>query len=109
MKHYKSLDDILTDQSISEIIGNPDVTLSEIQFDSRKVNPGGCFVAVRGVQTDGHRYIDQAVTAGAKVIICETLPTDIASSVTYIKVPDSAEALGQIVGRNPLARATHAC
>ncbi len=92
----KSLEDILSNLSISETIGDSKVSINEIQFDSRKVKPGGCFVAVKGVQTDGHRYIEQAVTAGAKVIICETLPTEIASSVTFVKVPNSAEALGQV-------------
>ena len=92
----KSLEDILTDLSISETIGESEVSINEIQFDSRKVKPGNCFVAVKGVQTDGHHYIDQAVAAGAKVIICETLPTEIASSVTYVQVADSAEALGKI-------------
>ena len=92
----KSLEDILTDLSISEAIGDLDVSINEIQFDSRKVKPEDCFVAVKGVQTDGHRYIDQAVAAGAKVIICETLPTEIASSVTFIRVTDSAETLGKI-------------
>ncbi len=91
----KSLENILTNLSISETIGDPKVSINEIQFDSRKVKPGGCFVAVKGVQTDGHRYIDQAITAGAKVIICETLPTEIARSVTFVKVRDSAEALGR--------------
>ena len=91
----KSLENILTDLSISETFGDLKVSISGIYFDSREVKPGGCFVAVKGVHTDGHRYIDTAVTAGAKAIICETLPTEIASSVTYIKVPDSTEALGR--------------
>jgi UDP-N-acetylmuramoyl-L-alanyl-D-glutamate--2,6-diaminopimelate ligase len=90
----KSLANILADLSISEAIGDLDVSINEIQFDSRKVKPGSCFIAVKGVHTDGHRYIVQAVAAGAKVIICETLPTEITSSVTYVSVPDSAEALG---------------
>lgn len=96
MKHVKSLENILTELSISETIGNLEVTVEEIHFDSRKVQAGTCFVAVKGVQTDGHRFIDQAIAAGAKVIICETLPTEIASSVTFVRVPDSAEALGLI-------------
>ncbi|MFT5385475.1 MAG: UDP-N-acetylmuramoyl-L-alanyl-D-glutamate--2,6-diaminopimelate ligase [Saprospiraceae bacterium] len=94
-KILKSLENILTDLSISEAFGDLGVLVNEIQFDSRKVKPGSCFFAVKGLHTDGHRYIDQAVAAGAKVIICETLPTEIAGSVTFVKVPDSAEALGK--------------
>ncbi len=92
----KSLENILTDLSISETIGDLTQSVQQIEFDSRKVEVGGCFVAVNGVHTDGHRYIDSAIAAGAKVIICETLPTEITPSVTYIRVADSAEALGQI-------------
>lgn len=92
----KSLEDILTDLSISETIGDRNRSVQQIEFDSRKVEAGGCFVAVKGVNTDGHRYIDRAIAAGATVIVCETLPTEITPSVTYIQVADSAEALGQI-------------
>ncbi len=92
----KSLEDILTNLSISEAIGDLDISVNEIYYDSREVKPGGCFVAVKGVQTDGHRYIDQVIAAGVKVVICETLPTEITSSVTFIRVPDSSEALGEV-------------
>ncbi len=73
-----------------------DTELTSITADSRKVTPGGIFVAERGVSTDGHNYIGSAVAAGAAVIICEHIPagTD-PESALFITVADSAVALGK--------------
>ena len=70
-----------------------------ISADSRAVVPGSVFVAVRGVAVDGHTFIDKAIEAGATTVVCEELPAEIASDVTYIKVPDSREALGRLASR----------
>ena len=65
-----------------------------IQFNSRKVEPGDLFVAVRGTQVDGHDYIPDAVAQGAAAIVCETLPAgDLNPEVSYVLVDDSARAL----------------
>src|SRR5690606_13898602 len=63
-------------------------------FDSRGVEPGSAFVAVRGYQTDGHRFIHQAVKQGARAIIVEEFPDDLSAEVTYIRVADTAYVLG---------------
>ena len=94
MKHLKSLENILSDLSKSEIIGDVNRKIENITFDSRKANEKSLFAAIRGSQTDGHLFIDKAVEAGAKVILCEDLPSKLKNGVTFIKVPDSAEALG---------------
>lgn len=67
-----------------------------IHFDSRQIKEGFLFVALRGTQSDGHAYIEQAIQNGAKIIVCEGLPSEQDIHVTYIQVPDSAEALGII-------------
>lgn len=64
--------------------------------DSRSVVSGGAFVAIPGTRTDGHAHIPQAVAAGANVIVCEQIPEEKASAVTYIKVPSASAALGQM-------------
>ena len=92
----KKLEDILADVSVLKMVGSSDVELSDVQFDSRKVSDGTLFVATRGTQVDGHTFIPSAIEKGAKVIVCETLPEDLKSEVTYVQVADASKALGRI-------------
>lgn len=80
-----------------EILGNKDIEIIDIQFDSRKVGKNSVFVAVPGTQADGHVYIPKAIELGASVIVCETYPSEINKQVTWVKVKDAAEALGHLV------------
>jgi UDP-N-acetylmuramoyl-L-alanyl-D-glutamate--2,6-diaminopimelate ligase len=73
-----------------------DVAVSGISFDSRKVQAGFVFVAVKGTLSDGHAFIGKAVELGAQVIVCEKLPESINEKLTYVTVKDSAHALGVI-------------
>lgn len=80
--------------------------ITDISFDSRNVNEGTLFVAVRGVRSDGHNYIEQAVRSGARTIICEEIPASINEKVYIVKVEDSSKALGQVASNfygNPSA------
>ena len=79
-----------------EVIGETDKNIESLQSDSRKVGKGGMFVAVRGVTTDGHRYIPVVASAHVAAIVCEDLPASIEKGITYIRVADSAEALGRL-------------
>jgi len=90
------LDDILNDISIIKIVGNTDLKINQIVFDSRKVKPADIFVAVKGHSVDGHQFIDKAIHNGATVIVLEQLPETITEKTTYLIVKDSAEALGQM-------------
>ena len=90
----KSLQIILNDINGAAVTGSTNIFIHSLILDSRKVLPGTMFVALRGTQTDGHQYIDTAVNLGAAAILCEELPEVINPDVTYIKVPDSAEAMG---------------
>jgi UDP-N-acetylmuramoyl-L-alanyl-D-glutamate--2,6-diaminopimelate ligase len=92
----KKLDYILRDIPC-KITGNRDLYINDPVFDSRKVKPGDLFIAVRGTHVDGHKFIEGAVKDGAVAILCETLPEKPDPAVTYIKVNDSAEALGLAV------------
>ena len=87
------LKDILYGVSLTAVSGSTDVLVNSIQFDSRKVSIDDVFVAVRGLVTDGHEYIEKAVNAGAKAIVCEKLPEQIINEITYIAVEDCNAAL----------------
>ncbi len=88
------LKNILNKISIESIIGSTDITIEKLEFDSRKIQENDLFFAVKGTQTDGHQYISQVIEKGAKAIICEDWPQNLAPNITYIQVKDSAEALG---------------
>lgn len=96
----KKLEDLLRPIKKYQIIKNEDITISSITFDSRKIvkesSGATLYVAQRGVQTDGHKYIEQAINNGARVIVCEEKPKNLHDDVVYIIVPDSSVALGQI-------------
>lgn len=91
-----NLQDLLYGVSIKSLKGMPQVEVAALTFDSRSVNPGTLFFAIRGTAVDGHKFIDQTIAAGASVIICEELPAQLNEQVTYVEVADSAEALGII-------------
>ncbi|MDK9699393.1 MAG: UDP-N-acetylmuramoyl-L-alanyl-D-glutamate--2,6-diaminopimelate ligase [bacterium] len=67
-----------------------------IAYDSRKVMPGGIFVAIPGVAVDGHQFIPQAVSRGATVIVGEQPAMELPSGVTYIQVTDTRIALAEL-------------
>jgi UDP-N-acetylmuramoyl-L-alanyl-D-glutamate--2,6-diaminopimelate ligase len=67
-----------------------------ICFDSRKVQPGFLFIAIKGTLSDGHAFIEKAVSLGAIGVVAENLPAHISDKVTYVTVKDSAKALGVI-------------
>ena len=86
--------DILTNCNLLEILGEKDVDIFDIAFDSRKVEQGSMFFAVRGTQVDGHDYIGKAIEQGAVAVVCEKLPKTKTEGVTYIQVTNSAYVLG---------------
>lgn len=88
------LQNIIPVKLITKTVGNINVDIDELTFDSRKVKGGSCFFAIRGTQSDGHSYIPKAIESGATAIVCETLPAECPSNVTFIQVDDSSVALG---------------
>ena len=86
--------DILYKVSLVATAGDMNVNINKIEFDSRVVSPGDLFVAIKGTQSDGHDFIHSAIEKGAIVIVCEQFPEHMPAYVTFIKVTDSAEALG---------------
>lgn len=88
------LKDILYKTGIQEVIGNTNLAVEKVCFDSREAEKFSAFVAVRGTSTDGHLYIDKAISQGAQVIVCEEMPETLAPNITYVRVADSRAALG---------------
>ena len=88
------LDKIIEGITIVSVQGETDKEISTVVFDSRKVVAGSLFVAVKGYNTDGHNYIDNAVIGGADAVICEKLPDSPDSCITWVVVADSSKALG---------------
>ena len=86
----------LLSRLICEIKGNENIEVSNITSDSREVQEGAMFLAVRGTATDGHDYIEKAQEQGAKVVVCEQLPALLNEQITYVIVKDSSDALGKI-------------
>lgn len=70
-----------------------DMSVNQLQTDSRRVQVGDMFFAIRGTTADGHAYISKAIAKGATAIVCEILPAEIASSIAYVQVANTAEAL----------------
>jgi UDP-N-acetylmuramoyl-L-alanyl-D-glutamate--2,6-diaminopimelate ligase len=92
----KKLSDILYKVSTTALSGNTNVDISNVQIDSRKVQKGSLFVAVKGVAVDGHQYINKAIEQGAIAIVCETMPLLHTEGITYVQTNNSAEAAGVI-------------
>ncbi len=92
----KLLSDIIYKAGIEEVLGVTHVAVDSICFDSRKVQKLSLFVAVKGVSSDGHTFIDKAIEDGAVAIICSELPKVINEYITYVKVKDTSYALGII-------------
>ncbi|HET7733556.1 MAG TPA: Mur ligase domain-containing protein, partial [Paludibacter sp.] len=90
------LDDILQNVILQKTVGETEINIADIQFDSRKVENGSAFVATRGTAADGHQFIQMAIEKGAKAIVCEEIPAEINPDVTYVKVENSSDALGKM-------------
>ena len=70
----KKLSDLLKGVAVLQRVGQADVSIDNVQFDSRKVSCNTLFVAQRGTVADGHQYIGAAIEKGAVVIVAQTLP-----------------------------------
>ncbi|MDQ7918235.1 UDP-N-acetylmuramoyl-L-alanyl-D-glutamate--2,6-diaminopimelate ligase [Mesonia sp. MT50] len=90
------LKDILYRVAIESVIGDTNVAIQNIDFDSRKISLNDVFVAIRGEANDGHEFIAKAEENGAIAIVCEELPAKQINGITYVLVENSKEALAMI-------------
>lgn len=87
------LRDILYKVAIEQVKGSTDNDVAKIEFDSRKVGEGDAFVAIRGTLSDGHAYIEKAISLGATSVVCEELPESVVEGITYVVVNNTHAAL----------------
>ncbi|MDR3094586.1 MAG: UDP-N-acetylmuramoyl-L-alanyl-D-glutamate--2,6-diaminopimelate ligase [Bacteroidales bacterium] len=92
----KTLAEIIENVSVKRIIGDVQIPVRAVCFDSRKAAPGTVFVAVRGSSVDVHQFIFDVVGLGVSAVVCETMPDTIRTDVTYVITHNTAEALGII-------------
>ena len=91
-----SIEEILSDVKVVSSSGDLSVQAGRPEIDSRKINTNGLFIAIKGTQADGHKFIDKAIQNGAKAVIVEDLPQDRDESIVWVQVIDSARAAGVI-------------
>jgi len=87
------LKNILYKVNLDKVIGSTSIGINAIQFDSRRIESRDVFIAIKGALSDGHDYIDKAVSNGAIAVIAEQLPKTISEEVTYVEVVNSSKAL----------------
>lgn len=78
------------------IIGSTDIDLTGINIDSRRIKAGHLFVAMKGTQVDGHRFIEKAIELGAIAVLLEDMPDSLHEGVTYIQVTSTEDAVGKV-------------
>ena len=94
-----TIEKLLEALSPVRVVGQLPDGVAGIDADSRKIEAGYLFVAVRGTQVDGHSFIEKAVSQGATVVVCEEVPATIAPEVAYIEVENSARALALLASK----------
>lgn len=90
------LSDLLATIQPVRIAGSTNMEITGVNIDSRLIETGHLFMAMRGTQTDGHAYIPAAIDKGAVAVLCEELPEELKTGTTYILVKDSEDAVGKV-------------
>ena len=86
LKHVKPLD----------ILGDTEVEITGVNIDSRRIEKGHLFVAMKGTQVDGHQIISKAIEQGAAAVLCEDMPESLATGVTFVQVESTEDAAGKV-------------
>ena len=89
------LTDLIKNVNPVNVAGPTDIEITGINIDSRRIKDGHLFVAMRGTQVDGHKFIPKAVELGAKAVFCEDMPEQKADGVTYVQVASTEDAVGK--------------
>ena len=92
----KILSELLQTIKPVSIIGSTDKEITGVNIDSRRIEAGHLFVAMKGTQVDGHRFIPKAIESGAAAILCEDMPEEKDGNVTYIQVESTEDAVGKV-------------
>ncbi len=93
-----NLQNLLQNIEIISLSGEINTQVGNLVQDSRTVQSGDVFIAIKGTASDGHLFIEKAIENGAKVVVCEEFPKEITSKITYVKVKDTTSALAKMAG-----------
>ncbi|MDZ4708441.1 MAG: UDP-N-acetylmuramoyl-L-alanyl-D-glutamate--2,6-diaminopimelate ligase [Saprospiraceae bacterium] len=81
-----------------DINGSADFEVKGVELDSRRIQPDFIFIAQKGLTTDGHQFINQAISSGARAVVCEQWPGQLVEGVEYILSNETAELAGELAG-----------
>ncbi len=90
------LSELLKSVKVLQVAGPAEVEVTGVNIDSRKIEKGHLFVAIKGTQTDGHQFITKAVAQGAAAILCEEMPEEKCDGVSYVQVASTEDIVGQV-------------
>jgi UDP-N-acetylmuramoylalanyl-D-glutamate--2,6-diaminopimelate ligase (EC 6.3.2.13) len=93
---YMKLNELLKYVKPLCIIGDTDKEIMGVNIDSRKIEKEHLFVAIKGTQTDGHKFIPKALELGATAILCEDIPEEKTDGITYIQVASTEKSVGPV-------------
>lgn len=90
------LSELLKDVKVIASQGNINVEIKGVNIDSRKIENGHLFIAMKGTQVDGHKFISKAIELGAVAILLEDMPEELNEKVTYVQVASTEEEAGKV-------------
>ena len=90
------LEELIKGLKTVSVCGQTDIEITGVNIDSRRIKEGHLFIAQRGTQVDGHKFIPKAIELGAKALLCEVLPEEKAEGVTYVQVESTEDVAGKV-------------
>ena len=90
------LKELLKDIPVIAIVGSEDVEITDGNIDARRIKDGHLFIAMKGTQVDGHKFVPKAIELGAKAVMCEDMPEEKAEGVTYVQVESTEDVVGKV-------------
>lgn len=90
------LSELLKNVKPIAVHGDIDIDIKGVNIDSRKIENGHLFIAMKGTQVDGHKFIDKAIALGATAILLEDMPETLEDKVTYVQVKSTEEDAGKV-------------
>lgn len=99
MNIKQSITELITHIPVLQVSGAASVLVHGLAIDSRKVQPGFAYFAIKGTHVDGHQFIDAAIQAGAVAIFCQQLPASLNESVCYVLVEDTQAVVGIVAAK----------
>ena len=90
------LSELLKNVKPIAVHGDIDIDIKGVNIDSRKIENAHLFIAMKGTQVDGHKFIDKAIALGATAILLEDMPETLEAKVTYVQVKSTEEDAGKV-------------